>query len=157
MSDSKPPRDLTCWDCGASNPLGSSECWLCQRRDWRGGPDPHPRQTIPPTPRGPLFPTAGGMVSIALIAVFAWIFRAAPGVAIALVVWVLPPWAITAVQADRRRRRAEPMCGLERAVWIVVLTILLPIALFVVFAGIAFLGIVLVVIYMFISRNGGLP
>lgn len=33
MSLAKP--EPTCWDCGAANDPGASECWLCHRRDWR--------------------------------------------------------------------------------------------------------------------------
>jgi hypothetical protein len=37
MSQSKPGPDPepTCWECGATNDPGASECWLCQRPDWR--------------------------------------------------------------------------------------------------------------------------
>jgi hypothetical protein len=145
MSDPKPKPDLTCWDCGASNHPASSECWLCQRRDWRNSPGFRPRQTNPPT-RGPLSTIAGWMVLIALIAVFAGIFRTAPGLAIALLVCGLPAWAITEVKAARRRRRDEPMSGMERALWIVALTVLIPTVV------IAALGIALFAFCMFMSR-----
>ncbi|MGP0067244.1 MAG: hypothetical protein ACLQGP_27075 [Isosphaeraceae bacterium] len=146
MSDPKSTPELTCWDCGASNHPGSSECWLCQHRDWRRYPGVRPRQTIPPAPRGALSSIAGWMVLIALIAVFAGIFRAAPGLAIALLVCFLPAWAITSVKAGRRRRRAEPMSGMERALWIIGLTILIPIVV------ITALGIALFAFCMFMSR-----
>jgi hypothetical protein len=126
MTDPKPEPESTCWDCGASNHPTSSECWLCQRRDWRKSPGVRPRQTTPPT-RGPLSTIAGWMVLIALVAVFAGIFRAAPGLAIALLVCILPAWAITEVGAARRRRRDDPMSRMERALWIVALTIMIPI------------------------------
>jgi ribosomal protein L40E len=32
------PRSMpepACWDCGATNDPGASECWLCHRRGWR--------------------------------------------------------------------------------------------------------------------------
>ncbi len=145
MSDPKPEPDLTCWDCGALNHPASSECWLCQRRDWRKSPGFRPRQTIPST-RGPLSTIAGWMVLIALIAVLAGLFREAPGLAIALLVCVLPAWAITEVKAARRRRRAKPMSGMERALWIVALTILIPILV------ITALGIALFAFCMFMSR-----
>jgi hypothetical protein len=37
MSQPKPgPKpELICRECGATNDPGASECWLCQRRDWR--------------------------------------------------------------------------------------------------------------------------
>jgi hypothetical protein len=36
MSQAEPGRKPggTCWDCGAANWPGASECWLCHRRDW---------------------------------------------------------------------------------------------------------------------------
>jgi hypothetical protein len=36
MSPEKPPNSPRCFDCGAENDPGASECWLCHRRDWRG-------------------------------------------------------------------------------------------------------------------------
>ena len=35
QAESQPKPDLTCWDCGAANDPDASECWLCQRRNWR--------------------------------------------------------------------------------------------------------------------------
>lgn len=148
MSDPKSTPDVTCWDCGASNHPASTECWLCQRRNWRRYPRPQPMQLqhIPPRSRGPLSSIAGWMVLIAVIAVFAAIFRMAPGLAIALLVCVLPAWAITAMNAARRRRRGEPMSGAEKVQLIVVLTILIPIVVY------PALGIALFAICMFVSR-----
>jgi len=34
QAHSAPKPELTCWDCGATNDPGASECWLCQRREW---------------------------------------------------------------------------------------------------------------------------
>src|SRR5947207_13447675 len=117
--------DLICWDCGATNDPGASECWLCQRRDWRRDPGPLPRRRVPP-PRGPLSSIAGWMVLIALIAVVAGVFRLAPGLGIALLIFALPAWAITEVKARRRHRRNLPMSGMEKTLWIIGLTILIP-------------------------------
>jgi hypothetical protein len=66
------------------------------------------------------------MVLTALAAVFCAIAVAAPGLAVALMICALPAWAITAVKASRRRRRDEPMSGVEQAFWIAGLTILIP-------------------------------
>ena len=85
------------------------------------------------------------MILIALIAVFAGIIRAAPGLTIALLVCVLPAWAITAVMAARRRRRAEPMSGVEKMLCIVFMALLMPIV-------IPALVIALYTSYMFTSR-----
>jgi hypothetical protein len=35
MSSEKLQVSLKCWDCGATNDSDASECWLCQRRNWR--------------------------------------------------------------------------------------------------------------------------
>jgi len=149
MSQGKPgsPAESKCRHCGASNTPGSSECWLCQRRDWRGYPGSPPRPVTSPARRGPLSSIAGWMVLIAIIAVFAWIFRTVPGLAIGLLVCALPAWAITAVKAGRRRRRDQPMSGTEKVLWIVGLTILIPIVV------ITALGIALFVFCSFQSPS----
>ena len=35
-AESQPRPSPRCWDCGAENDASAEECWLCQRRDWRG-------------------------------------------------------------------------------------------------------------------------
>jgi ribosomal protein L40E len=35
---SEAPLAPACRHCGATNDSGASECWLCQRRDWREDP-----------------------------------------------------------------------------------------------------------------------
>ena len=107
MSDRTPELELPCWHCGAWNHPGSSECWLCQRRDWRKSPGFQPSQTTRPT-RGPLSTIAGQMILIALIAVFLVIFMAAPPLAIALLVCALPAWAITEMKS------ADAVAGASR-------------------------------------------
>jgi hypothetical protein len=71
------------------------------------------------------------MILIALIAMFAGTYRVEPGVAIFSLV-PASAWAITGLSA-RRRLRDEPMCGMERAVWTIVLTVLIPIGAAVMF------------------------
>ena len=82
-SDQKPKPEPTCWDCGAPNDPGSSECWLCQRRDWRfhrGVRPTDPERAA--RPRNPLLTIGGCMALIAVIGVAAAIYPAvAPGVA----------------------------------------------------------------------------
>ena len=145
MSTGIPEPELPCWHCGAWNHRGSSECWLCQRRDWNKSPFLPPRPATRPT-RGPLSTIAGHMLLIALIAVFLVVFIAAPPLAIALLVCALPAWAITEMKARRRRRRGESMSGIEKALWIVILTIGIPIVLIVA------LGIALFTFCLFMSR-----
>jgi hypothetical protein len=126
MSAGIPEPELPCWHCGAWNHPGSSECWLCQRRDWRKTYGDPPRPFPGPT-RGPFSTIAGLMILIALIAIFLVVFIAFPPLAIALLVFSLPAWAITEQKARKRRRRGESMSGIEKALWIAVLTIGLPI------------------------------
>jgi hypothetical protein len=40
MNEMTPNPEPTCWDCGAANDPGASECWLCHRRDWRAAGAP---------------------------------------------------------------------------------------------------------------------
>ncbi len=70
---------------------------------------------------------AGWMILIAVIGVAMGLFREAPGLAFVLLISVVPALAVTEVKAYRRRRRGEPMSGLERSCWFVGLTILIPI------------------------------
>jgi hypothetical protein len=127
----KPEPELRCWDCGAVNDRGSSECWLCQRRDWgvfrMSGEmrDPAPM----PAPSRPITSIATLMIVIALTAVVFGVFRDAPGLAIAFLFFALLAWGMTELKASRRRRRGAPMSGLEKAIWIAGLLILMPVLL----------------------------
>jgi len=71
------------------------------------------------------------MVLIAIIAVAAGVIRLAPGLGIVLLISALPAWAIAEVRARRRRHRNQPMSGPEKALWIIGLTILIPVLLIV--------------------------
>jgi hypothetical protein len=130
---SEPMPEPNCWDCGAPNDPGASECWLCQRRDWRKFPGLRTRPSPPPNlpTHGPLSTIAGWMVVIAVIAVELGLSVTAPGLAVVLLVSVVPALAVTELKAYRRRRRGEPMSTGERVAWIFGLTILIPILLFV--------------------------
>jgi MFS superfamily sulfate permease-like transporter len=64
------PLAPTCRHCGATNDAGASECWLCQRRDWREDPKPRRRQGAHLTPAGCMV-----LFTIALIAIVAGSFR----------------------------------------------------------------------------------
>jgi hypothetical protein len=69
------------------------------------------------------------MALIAVIAVSAAIFREAPGLAVLLLVSVVPALLFTEVKARRRHRRGEPMSPAERAAWFLGMTFLIPIVL----------------------------
>ena len=122
-------RDPICWECGASNTPGSSECWLCQRRDWNRYPGLRRRHPSPPDlpRRRPRSTIAGWMIAIAVIGVAIGLFREAPGAAVLLLVCAAPALAITELKARGRRRRGDTMSVGERIVRVVALMILIPI------------------------------
>jgi hypothetical protein len=67
------------------------------------------------------------MILIAAIGVAIGTFREAPELAMLLMIYVAPPLIVTELMAYRRRRRGEPMTGLERTAWFLSLTVLIPI------------------------------
>ena len=130
-SQPSPRPEPICWECGASNTPGSSECWLCQRRDWNRYPGLQRRRGSISTPqgprRGPMSTIAGWMIGIAVLGVAIGLFREAPGVAVLLMISVVPALAITEVKAARRRRNDDPMPPWERLARVLALTILIPV------------------------------
>lgn len=70
MHPANPESSLKCRDCGAENDPGSSECWLCHRRDWRSDAAPVPEKTGA-TPGGGLsqLSIAGVIVAGAILVV----------------------------------------------------------------------------------------
>ena len=128
MSQTKPSPEPACWDCGATNDPGSSECWLCHRGDWDKDPGIRWLPSGPDRPRrGPMLTIAGWMILIAVIGVAIGLVREVPGLGFLLLISVVPALVVTEVKARRRRRRGEPMSGWERTFWLVGLTILIPI------------------------------
>ena len=127
-----PEPEPRCWDCGASNDPGSSECWLCQRRDWNRYPGPRGLRVPPGRPRDRSPSSiAGLMTGIAIIAVTFGLYREAPGVAIAAAIAVGPALLLTELKARKRWRRGEPMSAVERILRVIALTIVIPILLIV--------------------------
>jgi hypothetical protein len=124
---SEPPLGPTCWDCGAPNDPGSSECWLCQRRDWNRYPNLRRRRST--SERGPFSTIGGQMIVIAGIAVSLALFVVAPAVGVVLLVFALPALFGTEFIAFRRRRRGEPMSLGQRVGWFLGLMVLFPILL----------------------------
>ena len=115
------PPDLICWDCGARNAAGTSECWLCQRRDWNRG-----RRRSRARSLRPRMTIAGLMTVVAVIAVFCWLFVTAPPIAAGLMLSLAPGVIVTEVQARIRARRADPMYADERFLRIIAITIVVP-------------------------------
>lgn len=134
-----PKPEPRCWDCGAANDPGSTECWLCQRRDWNRSPAARASR---PTPAEPAYPSSmASLITAAAIGLLALaLYPDNPGLAVALGAAVLPAVILTEVKARRRGRRGEPMSAVERILRVVALTIILPILL-VVALIIAFLAI----------------
>ncbi len=129
-SGSAPRPETICWSCGAPNDVGSSECWLCQRRDWNRYPGIRRRRPAPvPSGRGPLTTSGGWTVLIAAIGVALAIVVLAPPLAVVLVASAVPALVVTEFKVYRRRRRGEPVSGWQRLVWLLGFTILFPILL----------------------------
>ena len=105
-----------CWSCGASNDPGSSECWLCQRRDWNQPLDPGPRPAI-----------EGWLVPCVVLAAGIGLFRVAPVVAIFLVVELAPALFFAELKASRLRERGESMPVVDRMALVVMAMIAIPI------------------------------
>ncbi|MGP0067245.1 MAG: hypothetical protein ACLQGP_27080 [Isosphaeraceae bacterium] len=121
-----PNPNLNCRECGAVNDPGASECWLCNRRDWRGPPR-FPTSPKPAPP--PMSDHSNALIGVTLGLVALGGLVIAPGLVLAMVIVVAPAWAVAEVIANRRRNRGLPTSTTRKFVWIVVLTFLLPILL----------------------------
>jgi hypothetical protein len=142
MNPKNPETSLECWDCGATNDEGASECWLCQRRDWRRPP----RVPMPIKPEPAPESGAGSiLVGVALVLVLLGGVVFAPGLAFGMAISALPAWAVTEYIARRRRDRGLPTSTARKLVWIAVLTIIIPIVT----------GLALVIAVLLICRFGG--
>jgi hypothetical protein len=156
-----------CRDCGAPNDPDSSECWLCQRRDWKPGAiavsarSESYREELPLPPgdqarkaamsddvvamiarhrrerasalsaetpdRARLMSSVATiLIVLALAVVEVGVARLAPGLGIALLILLVPAWAITEWRA---RRQNTPMSAERKFAWIVGVTILIPVLL----------------------------
>ena len=142
QADPRPKPDLTCCECGATNDPGASECWLCQRRDWRG------------PARFPTSPNTRAFGDVRLCVGHhrarsghggAWGRRDRSGLVIVLLIFVLPAWGGAEWIAYRRRRRGLPTSATRKVAWILVLTILIPILL----------GVALFIAVWVICMSGG--
>ncbi len=126
MNPKNPESSPVCWDCGAANDEGASECWLCQRRDWRRPP------RVPLLIKSEPMPEPGngsGPVGLALALVLLGCVVIAPRFVFGLLIFVLPAWAVAEYIARRRRNRGLPTSMARKLVWIAVLTVTLPIVL----------------------------
>ncbi len=126
--EEKPRAVPICRDCGATNDLDASECWLCQRRDWRADPA---SAAIKPDAgtfdRLKLFSSLETLlIAMALAVVEVGVARLAPGLGVVLLVLLVPAWAITEWKA---RHRVEPMPVLHKFGLMAGLTIVIPLLL----------------------------
>ncbi len=122
-TQTEPEWGPTCWDCGATNDPGASECWLCGRSDWHA-----PQRSPMPLKPGPP-PTSGqgsGLVGLALALVALGATAIAPGVMFGLAVLILPAAIGAEFIARRRRNRGLPTSTTRKVAWIAVLTVLMP-------------------------------
>jgi hypothetical protein len=128
MSQPKPkPEPLfRCWDCGAENDRGASECWLCQRGDWRAPPRaPLPVKSGP----SPSSDNATPLVVLVLGLLALGGFAIAPGLAIALLVLLALAWIGAEMIEHRRQNRDLPTSTARKVVWIAVLAVTIPVVL----------------------------
>jgi hypothetical protein len=124
QAEPMPNPNLNCRECGAVNDPGASECWLCQRRDWRG---PSPSPTAPKPVPQQVSESVAPLVTLVVVVLGG--LAIAPGLIIVLLIFSLPAWGIAEWLAYRRRRRGLPTSIAMKASWIVGLAIGLPILL----------------------------
>jgi ribosomal protein L40E len=119
-----------CWDCGATNDPGASECWLCHRRNWRAdAASPASRSVATTSERAGLtwiHSVDSVVIVLALAVVESGVAMVAPGLGIILLILLIPAWVITEWRA---RRRDTPMSAPRKLAWIVVATVLIPVVL----------------------------
>jgi hypothetical protein len=132
---SKAPVGPTCWECGAENDPGSSECWLCGRADWNRRPVHQPRRPASARPVHEEAPAIGGwMLLIAVIVVGIGIFSQYPGAGLLLLASLAPALFFTELRAVRHRHWGVPMTIRERVARVIVLMVVIPILLVVALA-----------------------
>ena len=95
--EATPGPEPTCWECHAPNDPSASECWLCQRRDWRTKTVFTGIAPVSEIARSPL-----GLVTLAVVLTGTVLL--APGLGILLLLLVAA-WALT---EWRSRRRQQP-------------------------------------------------
>ncbi len=93
-AESTEAHELTCWDCQAPNDADASECWLCQRRDWRAD-----SRAVATEAFGEIDKSSLGLVALAVVAL--GLVFLAPGLVIPLFLLV-PAWGIHEWRACRR-------------------------------------------------------
>jgi hypothetical protein len=128
QSKRKPKPSRKCRDCGATNDPDASECWLCGRRDWRAvSSSPATKPDTETFDRAMWMSSVETLlIALALAVVALGVARQAPGLGIALLILLVPAWAITEWNA---RSQSQPMSAPRKFVWIVGLTVLMPVLL----------------------------
>lgn len=135
--ESQPRPSPKCWDCGAENDAAAAECWLCQRRDWRG---PAASPLGPKREASSDSNYAMAVIGVTLGLVVLGALAIAPGLVIGLLILVVPAWIGAEMIMSRRRTRGLSTLTLRKVVWIIVLAILLPVALFIALMMVCMMG-----------------
>lgn len=99
---------VACPECGAANAPHDRRCWLCGRAI--------DGSTLPPRP-GPGLAAVGHailtvtltLLALTYVLICVGVWQEAPGLAIGLVVIVLPPLIATAVASFRGRQQGKPL------------------------------------------------
>ena len=137
-----PPGERCCDHCGAANDPDSRECWLCERmirpriitltqsRRRSGARSPQARLPVSHRRFGavPDPPSFGMFVTATVSALAVATLVAAPGFGIGLLTSVVPALWITEARARSRWRQGRPMSAFGRAMRVVVLSFVVPIA-----------------------------
>jgi len=130
--ESEPRWSGPCWDCGAENDPGASECWLCHRRDWHGSSRlPTSPKPAPSRMSDHEWPLIGLWLTLGLVGLGGVVL--APGLVFGLLVTVLlmlilvgSPLVGAKIIAQRR------LSTTQKVVRMAVLVVMTPIVLFVV-------------------------
>jgi len=117
---------LICGECGSFNLPEARECWICHGTQWRVQ---RQDEDHAPLAQGFFSTISGWMILIAGVGLILGLYRLAPGMLIAAVVFVLPPVLIVEVRASRRRRAGRPMSLDDRIGLFMLIAIVLPIVL----------------------------
>ncbi len=122
MDPKNPENPLICRECGATNDPGVSECWLCQRRDWRSDGTPVPAK-MGESPgggrarRGIALAIVAGTVVILGLGMLLDIWERSDfwGVGLLFATLVIPPGLAIWARARRRQPRGPSMTNRDLA------------------------------------------
>ncbi len=118
----RPDPGPICRECGATNAPGASECWLCQRRDWRADDASRPVKPagspgVGRSRRGIAIAIVAGTVAILGLGMLLDIWQRSDlwGLALVIATLAIPVGLIIWARVPKRLRRGQPMTDWERA------------------------------------------